>query len=144
MSELTVTRRVQFYETDLAGMVHFSWYARYMEEAEHALWREAGLSIASAAMGVGFPRVSVSVDFRAPLRFEDVFETRIRIENMTRRTIAYACTMTCRDTTVATGSMTAACVRSVDGRMQAVDVPDEIRTRLDVRDADRRPELDPI
>ena len=35
-------RRVLFYETDAAGIVHFSWFFRYMEEAEHALWREAG------------------------------------------------------------------------------------------------------
>ena len=40
------SRRVQFAETDLAGIVHFSWMFRYMEEAEHALWRAAGLSIA--------------------------------------------------------------------------------------------------
>ena len=45
-SEFRLRRRVQFYETDAAGMVHFSWFFRYMEEAEHALWREAGLSIA--------------------------------------------------------------------------------------------------
>ena len=44
-SEYRLRRRVQFYETDAAGIVHFSWFFRYMEEAEHALWREAGLSI---------------------------------------------------------------------------------------------------
>ena len=41
-SEHRMRRRVQFYETDAAGIVHFSWFYRYMEEAEHALWREAG------------------------------------------------------------------------------------------------------
>ena len=39
------TRRVVFYETDLAGVVHFSNYFRYMEEAEHAMWRAAGMRI---------------------------------------------------------------------------------------------------
>ena len=39
------TRKVFFYETDLAGVVHFSCYFRYMEEAEHALWRAAGLTV---------------------------------------------------------------------------------------------------
>ncbi|HCE02754.1 MAG TPA: acyl-CoA thioesterase, partial [Acidobacteria bacterium] len=46
MSEFRLTRRVQFYETDSAGIVHFSVFFRYMEEAEHAMWRAAGLSIA--------------------------------------------------------------------------------------------------
>ena len=44
--EFRLKRRVQFYETDAAGIVHFSTYFRYMEEAEHALWRDAGMSIA--------------------------------------------------------------------------------------------------
>ncbi len=38
-------RRVQFAETDAAGMVHFANFFRYMEEAEHALWRAAGMKI---------------------------------------------------------------------------------------------------
>ena len=53
VSEYRLRRRVQFYETDAAGIVHFSWFFRYMEEAEHALWREAGLSIAPIVADVG-------------------------------------------------------------------------------------------
>ena len=56
-SEYVHRRRVQFYETDAAGIVHFSWYFRYMEEAEHALWRAAGLSVPPPGGGVGWPRV---------------------------------------------------------------------------------------
>ena len=41
LTEFRLQRRVQFYETDAAGIVHFSWFFRYLEEAEHALWREA-------------------------------------------------------------------------------------------------------
>lgn len=52
------------------GVVHFSWYFRYMEKAEHAMWREAGLSIAPPGEA-GFPRVSAAIDFHAPLRFEE-------------------------------------------------------------------------
>ena len=48
-SEYRLKRRVQFYETDMAGIVHFSWFFRYLEEAEHAMWREAGLSIAGGS-----------------------------------------------------------------------------------------------
>ena len=36
---------VEFAETDAAGIVHFSVFFRYMEEAEHAVWRQAGLDI---------------------------------------------------------------------------------------------------
>ena len=58
LSEYRLKRRVQFYETDMAGIVHFSWFFRYMEEAEHALWRAAGLSIAPPDSAIGWPRVN--------------------------------------------------------------------------------------
>ncbi len=78
-SEYRLRRRVQFHEVDSVGIVHFSCYFRYMEEAEHALWREAGLSIAPKERGIGFPRVATSFDFAQPLRFEDECDILIRI-----------------------------------------------------------------
>jgi YbgC/YbaW family acyl-CoA thioester hydrolase len=123
---------VQFAETDMAGVVHFSWYPRYMEEAEHAMWREAGLSIAPAGSDIGFPRVACSVDFHAPLHFEDEFEVWIRIEAITTRTIRYACTITRGDTKVATGSMTAVCVRKTPAPMKAMEIPKDIAERFAV------------
>ncbi|HSF99895.1 MAG TPA: thioesterase family protein [Vicinamibacterales bacterium] len=127
--EFRYSRRVQFAETDLVGVVHFSWYFRYMEEAEHALWREAGLCVVPEDSDVRFPRVSASIDFHAPLRFEDVFEVHVRIESMTQRSIRYTHTITCDGTVAATGSMTAVCVRTRP-EMQAIDIPEHIARRF--------------
>ncbi len=80
-------RRVQFAETDLAGIVHFSWYFRYMEEAEHALWRAAGLSISPQEPTVGWPRVAAAFDYKSPLRFEEMFQVAVRINAVSRRTL---------------------------------------------------------
>ena len=88
-SEYRLRRRVQFYETDAAGIVHFSWFFRYMEEAEHALWREAGLSIHAPGGEIGFPRVSTSFDFHRALRFEQEFDVHIRVTAITRKSIQY-------------------------------------------------------
>ena len=71
ISEHTLRRRIYFYECDGAGIVHFSNYFRFMEEAEHGLWRATGLGIARADLGVGFPRVAASFEYHRPLRFED-------------------------------------------------------------------------
>ena len=95
--------------------MHFSWYFRYMEEAEHALWRAAGLSIADPASPVGFPRVAATCDYQAPLRFEDEVEVVVRIEAINKRSIKYACTIVRGEMTVATGTMTAACVDKTSG-----------------------------
>ena len=124
-------RRVQFYETDSAGIVHFSWFYRYMEEAEHALWRAAGLSIAAPGTGVGFPRVAASFDFRRPLRFEDQFEVHIRIVRIGDRSITYAADVTKDGEAIASGSLTIACVRRQAGQpLAAVDIPPDIVRRL--------------
>ena len=43
--EFSIRRRVQFAETDLAGIAHFSNFVRWMEETEHAFFRSLGMSI---------------------------------------------------------------------------------------------------
>ena len=124
-SEHRYQRRVQFYETDMAGVVHFSWYPRYMEEAEHAMWRAAGLSIVPPNSDLGFPRVACSVDFHAPLHFEDEFEVWIRIDAISAKSIRYACTITRGDVKIASGTMTAVCVKKTPA-MKATEIPKDI------------------
>jgi acyl-CoA thioester hydrolase len=116
-------RRVQFADTDLAGIVHFSAYFRYMEEAEHALWRAAGLSIARRRDPVRWPRVSASFEFRQPLHFEDEIDVRVRIAALSRRTIRYAFGVMRGNALAGEGTMTIACVRRTAARMIPVDVP---------------------
>ena len=102
-----------------------------MEEAEHAMWRAAGLSITPAGTDLGFARVSVSVEFHAPLHFEEEFEVDMRIESITRRSIRYACTITRGDIEIATGTMAAVCVQGRSGEpFKAVEIPAEILERL--------------
>ena len=132
-SEYRLRRRVQFYETDVAGIVHFSWFFRYMEEAEHALWREAGLSIHPPESDIGWPRVAASCDFHGALRFEDEFDVSIRVAAVTRKTIRYACLLTRGDTKIATGSMTIACVRKRPNQsMESIEIPADIAARFQV------------
>jgi acyl-CoA thioester hydrolase len=131
-SEHRLRRRVQFYETDTAGVVHFSWYFRYMEEAEHAMWREAGLSIHPPDGDVVWPRASASFDFQRPLRFEQEFDVVIRIAEITARTIRYTSILSDGDTTFATGTITAACARHENGRLKGVDIPADVLARFEV------------
>jgi acyl-CoA thioester hydrolase len=133
LSEYTLHRRVMFHEVDSAGIVHFSVYFRYMEEAEHALWREAGLSIAARGTNVGFPRVSAAFDYHRPLRFEDEFDARIRIVSIGEKSMRYACTLTKGDEKIATGRVTVVCVtRGQDGVMKACPLPPAVAGRFQV------------
>ena len=124
---LTLRRRVQFYETDAAGIVHFSNFFRYMEEAEHALWRENGVSIVPAEPTHGWPRVAASFDYKRPLRFEDEFEVHLTVTKISTRSLTYGCRLVCRGETVADGSMTIVCVqRADDDTMRAAPIPEPI------------------
>lgn len=133
VSEYRLKRRVQFYETDTAGIVHFSWFYRYMEEAEHALWRAAGLSIASPDAAVGFPRVAASFDFHRPLRFEDEFEVHIRIAAIGTRSIRYTAHVTKDGAAIATGSLAIACTsRRAGAPLRSTAIPPAIAGRFAV------------
>jgi YbgC/YbaW family acyl-CoA thioester hydrolase len=124
-------RRVQFAETDLAGIVHFSWYFRYMEEAEHALWRAAGLTIERAGADTGWPRVAAAFDYKHPLHFEDEFVDYVRILNVGSRSIRYAHTFLRGDTLIGTGAITTVHVRKQpDASMTSSEIPEDIIARL--------------
>jgi YbgC/YbaW family acyl-CoA thioester hydrolase len=130
VSEATIRRSIQFYEVDSAGIVHFSWFFRYMEEAEHALWRKAGLSIAPTAE-IAFPRVSSTFDFRRPLRFEDEIDIRVYVSSIRSKTMKYACEVIRNGELAAEGTMTIACVSVRTGApMRAVPFPPEIIGRF--------------
>ncbi len=124
--EHRLKRRVQFYETDMAGIVHFSCYFRYLEEAEHAMWREAGLRIADGS-GIGWPRIAASFEYLRPLKFDDEFEVRLRVVGKDARTIRYEGVITSGETRIATGTLVVKCVTNRPGEpMRGADIPPEI------------------
>ena len=132
VSEYRLRRRVLFYEADPAGIVHFSWFFRYMEEAEHALWREAGLSIAPRRSDVVFPRINAAFEYHSPLRFEEEFDVHIRVAAMTDKTMRYVCEVTRGETKIATGSLTIVCATKQGDEMKAVSFPREIAAKFQV------------
>ncbi len=133
VSEHRLKRRVQFHETDAAGVVHFSRYFVYAAEAEHALWRAAGLSIHPREGDIGWPRVHASFDYHRALRFEEEFEAWIRIVAIDERTISYVCTLSRGDTKIATGRLKIACATRLPNQpMRGAPIPPEVRARLAV------------
>ena len=112
-------------------MVHFSNYFRYFEDAEHALWRSAGLSIHPDNSPIGWPRVSATCEYHRPLRFEQEFEIGVQIIEITSRTIAYGGEITSNGERVATGAWKIACVsRLPDGRMKSAEISADVADRL--------------
>lgn len=146
ISEHTVRRLVEFSETDMAGIVHFSQFFRYIESAEHALWRAGGLSVASREgelAAFGWPRVSVHFDFKAPLKFEETFETRAVILELRTRAIRFGFVVSKLDGTLAgRGGVTAVCVtKNEDGTMSACPIPGPVLEAFQPISRERATEL---
>ena len=130
LSEYRLRRRVQFHETDVAGIVHFSWFFRYMEEAEHALWREAGLSIHPPDTEIGWPRVACSCEFFGPAKFEDEITLKLRVTKVGGKSLSYEVDFLKGDTALAKGKLTSVCVALEDATFKAIAIPDPLRQKL--------------
>ena len=133
MTEYIYHRRVQFPETDASGFVHFAQFFRYVEEAEHSMWRAAGLSIHQHGADVAWPRIAASFEYRRPLGFEDEFDVHLRIAEKTRKVIRYSAVLRKDGEIVAVGGLTIICVRRRLGEpARAVDIPADIDRRFEV------------
>lgn len=133
-----IQRRIEFHETDLAGIVHFSRFFNYMEAAEHEMFRELGYSIVTRIEGkrYAWPRVHAECDYRRPLRFEDVFEVKLFVRQVRTKSIVYDFAFSRLEggepaERVARGSMAAACVaEEPDGTMHTAPIPAALREKL--------------
>lgn len=130
-SGLCVSRVVRFSETDAAGLVHFSNFFRYFEDAEHELWREAGLSIHPENSPIGWPRVTASCEYHRPLRFEQEFDISVGISELGKRTIGYTGEISRNGERIATAAWKIACVsRLADGTIKSAAIPSDVAERL--------------
>src|SRR5436305_6306274 len=85
------TRRIEFVDTDMAGIVHFANFFRFMESAEVEFLRSRGLSVKLAWEGrmLGFPRVAASCDYLRPARFEDLLDVAVTLRKVGRKSVTY-------------------------------------------------------
>lgn len=90
--DITIRRRVEFSETDMAGLVHFSNYFRYAEAAEAELFRRLQVPLirTTRLSSEGWPRVRAHCDFSAPLYFDEAFEVHLVIKALKIKAIEYA------------------------------------------------------
>jgi acyl-CoA thioester hydrolase len=127
------SRRVEFRDTDAAGIMHFSAFFLFMEEAEHEFLRQRGLSVLmqDADGPVSWPRVAVSCDYRSPAKFEDVLDIEVRVERLGTKSITYNFSFSTDGRPVAEGQMTAVCCRLFpDGPPQSIPIPAWVAQKL--------------
>jgi YbgC/YbaW family acyl-CoA thioester hydrolase len=136
--EFRLVRRVEFFETDMVGIVHYSNFFRYMEAAEHAFFRSLGLSIVTRHVDppVGWPRVHAECDYRQPLHFEDEVEIQLLVSEKKAKSLSYVFRFVKLNASppveVARGSLTVVCVLHHNGKMRAANIPKAIADKIEV------------
>jgi len=140
-SEFSLTRTVEFSETDMAGIMHFSNFFRWMEACEAGFYRSLGLPQISFVPGgvVGWPRIRASCDYKAPLRFNDVIEVKLFIKEVRTKGVVFAFQFRrftdgkVQPLVLAQGEMVAVFVTTdASGAMVAQPIPAEVRAKLEV------------
>ncbi|MEM6330973.1 MAG: thioesterase family protein [Planctomycetota bacterium] len=144
MGEPFCTRRlVEFADTDMAGIAHFSAFFRWMEAAEHAMLRSVGLSIFLSSGGqngeddggdgaaVSFPRVNAACDYRSPARYADELQIAVSVAKLGTKSIAYGFRFSLAGAEIATGQMTSVCCRIVPGQPpRSIAIPEGVADKL--------------
>lgn len=135
MYEHTISRRVEFSDTDMAGIVHFSRLIVFMENAEHAFIEALGVG-ASVSMEwngeeIGWPRVSVHCDFVTPARFHDTVEIRCVVLRKGTTSVTYGFEFSVGDRLVGRGKMSSVCCVMGEKGPKPIPIPDFIDEVMD-------------
>ena len=137
--EFKAQRRVEFSDTDMAGLMHFSNFFRFMETAEHGFYRSLGFSVADMSRHprVGWPRVHAECDYKKPLRFEDLVEIQLLVAEKRTKAVRYVFRFRKLNAQpvieAARGEMVIVCVQHFpDGRIASAPIPQEIAEKIDI------------
>lgn len=132
MTPFVARRRVEFCDTDLAGMMHFSNFFRFMEFAEQEYLRARGLSVVGQASGVefGFPRVAATCDYLKPARFEQTLDIAVTLKRVGTKSVTFEFNFRNGGASIARGTMTSVCCLVNHGAAQSMAIPEAYRAAL--------------
>jgi 4-hydroxybenzoyl-CoA thioesterase/acyl-CoA thioester hydrolase len=126
LNTFTTSRRVEFRDTDTAGIVHFSNFFLYMEQAEHAFLRSVGLGVICEIEGqtISWPRVQAECNYRTAIRFEEIIDVHVVVKRIGAKSVTYGFQFFRGETPIADGSITVVCCLFEHGKPPAsVTIP---------------------
>jgi len=133
LHQLTTRRRIEFADTDMAGIVHFARFFVFMETAEHELLRHLGMEVHCTVDGmrIGWPRKATECEYLRPVRFADELVLRVRVLRKGRTSLTFEHVFEKDGEVVARGRMTSVCCQlDAPGGLRALPIPAQIADRL--------------
>lgn len=110
---ISIQRRVQWMDTDAAGIWHHSVVIRWTEEAEAELHRELG--IIDQTFGAT-PRVRTEFEFHDVLHFDDVVDISLSVAGVGTTSVTYEVEVTRGSNVMARGELVAVLIDRASGR----------------------------
>ena len=132
-TEYRTKRKIEFVDTDMAGIVHFTRFFVFMETTEHEFLRSLGTSVATEWNGdkIGWPRLEASCEYLSPLRFEDEVDIRLRVTKKGTKSLTYEFDFTHEGKDIARGQITTVCCVTNPGeKLRAIPIPDFIADQI--------------
>ncbi len=132
--EYRTRRKIEFADTDLAGICHFARFFVFMETAEHEFLNSLGASVSMELNGeqIGWPRLSASCEYLSPVKFEDVLDIHLTVLRKGNKSMTYAFVFSKDDSVVARGQMSSACCVCNRGQpIRAIPIPDLIAGKIE-------------
>lgn len=112
---ISIQRRVQWMDTDAAGIWHHSVVIRWTEEAEAELHRELG--IIDQTFGAT-PRVRTEFEFHDVLHFDDVVDISLSVAGVGTTSVTYEVEVTRGSNVMARGELVAVLIDRASGRKE--------------------------
>ncbi len=126
--------RVYYEDTDLAGIVYYANYLRFIERARSEMVREAGVDqVAMKAAGLVFAVRRVEADYLSPAKYDDQIEVRTTLATLKGASFDMAQEVW-RGETLLFRARVAVVVLTDEGR--ATRLPADIRARIGALGAD--------
>lgn len=133
-SQFTWKHRVQFAETDTAGIVHFSNFYRFMEETEREYFRTLGLSIMLPQPDgsvIGWPRVRANCSFESPAYYDDLLEIDLNVQRKGVKSLTMHFVFRRGVQVIARGELKTVCCRCpAPGVLESIPIPPEYETKI--------------
>jgi acyl-CoA thioester hydrolase len=131
-ARVRIRRRIEWMDTDAAGIYHWSTAFRLAEAAEAEM--HTALGIADRTFGAT-PRVSVAAEFRRPLRFNDPVDVELVVQALGRSSVTYRLLIESDEGPAVEGRVTAVLVDPDTG--SALPWPADLRAALGAGGAQR-------
>jgi acyl-CoA thioester hydrolase len=133
VSEFVARRRVEFADTDMAGIVHFARFFVFMETAEHEFLRSLGTNVHSVIDGheVGWPRLEAQCEYLSPLRFGDELTIKVSVRRKGTKSLSYRFDFQHGERVVARGNMSSVCCRlTAEDGLVSIPIPEELAKQI--------------